>query len=173
STASPISGDQGRRSSPAADLDTPADLPGQQHDRAAWSVWRRRDTHRAGGARNGAFVLRNGLSRHASMDRMAPTVALVNEKGGVGKTAVTLGLASAAWAADDRVLVVDLDPQGAATWMLGVEPHDGLLSAAELITGGRRPVGRDAVITSAWGEQVDLIPAVPGLTELGGIAREA
>ncbi len=104
---------------------------------------------------------------------MAPTVALVNQKGGVGKTSVTLGLASAAWAADDRVLVVDLDPQGAATWMLGVEPHDGLVSAAEVINGGRRPVGRDAVLPSAWGEQVDLIPAVPRLTELDGISRKA
>ena len=35
---------------------------------------------------------------------MPPTVALVNQKGGVGKTSVTLGLASAAWAAGDRVL---------------------------------------------------------------------
>ena len=55
---------------------------------------------------------------------MPPTVALVNQKGGVGKTSVTLGLASAAWAAGDRVLVVDLDPQGSATWLLGLEPDD-------------------------------------------------
>jgi cellulose biosynthesis protein BcsQ len=104
---------------------------------------------------------------------MAPTVALVNQKGGVGKTSVTLGLASAAWAADDRVLVVDLDPQGSATWMLGVDPHDGLLSAAELIDGSRRAGAREAVLTSAWGEQVDLIPAVPRLTELDGVSRKA
>ena len=40
------------------------------------------------------------------------TVAVVNQKGGVGKTTVVLGLASAASARGTEVLVVDLDPQG-------------------------------------------------------------
>jgi chromosome partitioning protein len=45
------------------------------------------------------------------MATMSGTVALLNQKGGVGKTTVTLGLASAAAHAGHRVLVVDLDPQ--------------------------------------------------------------
>lgn len=45
-------------------------------------------------------------------------VALVSMKGGVGKTTIALGLASAGWQRGDRVLVVDADPLGNATGVL-------------------------------------------------------
>jgi len=50
------------------------------------------------------------------------SVAVVNQKGGVGKTTTTLGLASAIVASDPtrRVLVLDLDPQSNATMALGI-----------------------------------------------------
>jgi chromosome partitioning protein len=99
---------------------------------------------------------------------MPPTVALVNQKGGVGKTSVTLGLASAAWAAGDRVLVVDLDPQGSATWLLGVEPDDRLTSVADVLTGGRHSRAGDAIVMSSWGDQVHLLPAAPRLAAYDG-----
>jgi chromosome partitioning protein len=47
-------------------------------------------------------------------------LAVVNQKGGVGKTTVTLNLASALAEVGRRVLVVDLDPQGHATEGLGL-----------------------------------------------------
>lgn len=49
-----------------------------------------------------------------------PVVAVVNQKGGVGKTTIALGLAASAWASGIDTLVVDLDPQGNATTGLGV-----------------------------------------------------
>ncbi len=52
-------------------------------------------------------------------------IAIGNQKGGVGKTSTTLGLASAARAAGARVLVMDLDPQANATdVLLGGPPED-------------------------------------------------
>jgi chromosome partitioning protein len=90
------------------------------------------------------------------MAPMAATVAIVNQKGGVGKTTVTLGLASAAQAAGHRVLVVDLDPQASSTWVLGHDPALVEVSTAEIL--GKKTSAHDALCASSWGDEVDLLP---------------
>ncbi|MEY4605753.1 MAG: ParA family protein [Ilumatobacteraceae bacterium] len=93
---------------------------------------------------------------------MGKIVAILNQKGGVGKTSVTLGLASAAAAAGHRVLVVDLDPQGSSTWVLGIDPAEVERSAAEVLG---RAAASTAIIASAWGDEVSVLPASPRLLE--------
>ena len=60
------------------------------------------------------------------------SIAIVNQKGGVGKTSVTLGLASSAAKKNLETLIVDLDPQGNATTGLGIyEPSKGVVNVLE------------------------------------------
>ena len=97
---------------------------------------------------------------------MMRTVAVLNQKGGVGKTTVTLGLASAAAAAGRRVLVVDADPQSASTWVLGHDPAEIGGSLADLLDD--EPTAdnvRDTVVTSAWSDLVHILPGSPRLQE--------
>lgn len=99
---------------------------------------------------------------------MGAIVAVVNQKGGVGKTTVTLGLASAGWAAGRRVLVVDADPQANATWALGFEPEGVVYGVSRAVLANRSGCARPGIVTSAWPEakgRVDLLPGSGDLIE--------
>lgn len=93
-------------------------------------------------------------------------VAVVNQKGGVGKTTVVLGLASAASARGSDVLVVDLDPQGNATTGLGVfNPGPGVDKVlAEETRIGLNEVTEDSVWPETVGPPPRLAASSPNLS---------
>lgn len=84
-------------------------------------------------------------------------VAVLSMKGGVGKSTVALGLASAAWERGLRTLVIDLDPQANASMALDVV--DAPFTTSDVLADGRPGVAADAVVASGWGEQVAAIAA--------------
>ena len=88
-------------------------------------------------------------------------VAVYSTKGGVGKTTAAVSLAYEA-ARDKRVLLWDLDPQGAATFVLQVKPK--LRDGVDALMRGETPLHR-AVRTTAYGT-LDVLPADDGYREL-------
>lgn len=76
------------------------------------------------------------------------TIAVANQKGGSGKTTTAVNLA-AAWGRRGRnVLVVDLDPQFAATRHLGLVPSDLAATLAGVLAGD--VTAREAVVSDVW-----------------------
>jgi chromosome partitioning protein len=96
---------------------------------------------------------------------MTTTVALMNQKGGVGKTSVTLGLAGAAQKAGLRTLVADLDPQANATWGLDVEVDAHAARLLDVLWSNEVGAAADLLHPSGWGEQVDCLPATSEMVQ--------
>lgn len=95
--------------------------------------------------------------------RSATVIAIGNQKGGTGKSTVTVHLAAALGRRRKRVLVIDLDPAAGATKHLGVSP-DGYAGTFELLTTEE---ALDAlVLTTSMPAGVNLIAARPQLSEL-------
>src|SRR4051794_41089734 len=87
---------------------------------------------------------------HACGGGDVETYVFANQKGGVGKTTVAVGVASALAERGANVLLVDLDPQASATKLLGVAVDERCTVADVLLEPDRYRLC-DAVTELAWG----------------------
>lgn len=89
---------------------------------------------------------------------MAKIIAVVNQKGGVGKTTSAVNLTAALTASGARVLLCDFDPQANATSGLGVEKKSVSNNVYDMIIGGVAP--EKCVFHTRFG---DVIPSAASL----------
>jgi chromosome partitioning protein len=115
------------------------------------------------------------LARNGSLhrDRPAPrpdgtrVFVVANQKGGVGKTTSTVNVAAALAQLGQRVLVIDLDPQGNASTALSVDHHRGVPSTYDMLVDGQ-PLA-DVMSKS---DEVSGLWVVPATIDLAGAEIE-
>ena len=96
------------------------------------------------------------------MAHVTTTIAVANQKGGVAKTTTVASLGAALVELGQRVLLVDLDPQGSLTFSLGIDPEELDVTVGEVLLGTSQP--GDAILVTDDG--MDLIPASITLTQV-------
>lgn len=100
---------------------------------------------------------------HGEQNRI---ITVANQKGGVGKTTTAINLATALAAIGERVLIIDLDPQGNASTGLGIARQDRLMSSYHLMLG-EAGIG-DVVMNT----DVPNLSIVPSTMDLLGVEME-
>jgi chromosome partitioning protein len=115
------------------------------------------------------LLARQGARSRPGLPRPARTRVLVvaNQKGGVGKTTSTVNVAAALAQFGQRVLVVDLDPQGNASTAMSVEHHRGVPSTYDLLVDGV-PLAEVVAVCP----DVDNLFVVPATIDLAGAEIE-
>jgi chromosome partitioning protein len=100
-------------------------------------------------------------------------IAIINQKGGVGKTTTAVNLAAALARAGQRVCVIDLDPQAHATTHLGIEP-DGKAPSMYDVLIDSRPLAevRRKVDERLWAASSDINLAAAEVELAGVVGRE-
>jgi cellulose biosynthesis protein BcsQ len=97
-------------------------------------------------------------------------VSVCSLKGGVGKTSVVLGLASAALAKGVPTLVVDIDPQADAT--LGLDVREEVSSdVSHVLSAPRRHTVDATVVKTGWAGDGDVLDVLPGSAEVATLDR--
>jgi chromosome partitioning protein len=106
------------------------------------------------------------LVREPSAGAGPRVLALANQKGGVGKTTTAINLGTALAAIGERVLIIDLDPQGNASTGLGIDRKSRLTSSYDMLVGERAL--RDVIMPTA----VPRLFLAPSTMDLLGVELE-
>jgi len=87
---------------------------------------------------------------------MTEIIAILNQKGGCGKTTTAVNLAAALALLDRKVLVIDMDPQGNATTGLGIEKNEQNVTVYSILTGQNSL--QEAIVKTEI-SSLDLVPS--------------
>ena len=94
------------------------------------------------------------------------TVAVANQKGGVGKTTTAVNTATAMAAIGWRTLLIDLDPQGNASTGLGIEANARVKSSYDLLVEGA------SIEETVFATSIPALDIVPATVDLSGAEIE-
>jgi chromosome partitioning protein len=93
-------------------------------------------------------------------------LTLANQKGGVGKTTTTINLGTALAAIGERVLIIDLDPQGNASTGLGIDRRQRQISTFDVM------VGDESLMAAIQQTAVPRLSIAPSTLDLLGVELE-